>query len=69
MDSDGDTTEYYIEAVLQFVYKLKDGRKTQEIINAGMRIKVVDDVIYSIEDAYKINEDETESEGQFVDTR
>lgn len=63
LDSDGDTTEYYIEAVLRFVYKLKDGGKTQEIINAGMRIKVVDDVIYSIEDAYRINEDETESEG------
>lgn len=63
LDSDGDTTEYYIEAVLRFVYKLKDGRKTQEIINAGVRIKVVDDVIYSLEDAYRINEDETESEG------
>lgn len=61
LDSDENTTEYYIEAVLQFVYELKDGGKTQETINAGIEVKVMDDAIYSVEDAYRIDEDGTES--------
>ena len=61
LDSDENTTEYYIEAVLQFVYELKDGGKTQETINAGIEVKVIDDAIYSVEDAYRIDEDGTES--------
>lgn len=62
LDSDENTTEYYIEAVLQFVYELKDGGKTQETINVGIDAKIIDDAIYSIEDAYRTDEDETESE-------
>lgn len=61
LDTDEDTTEYYIEAVLQFVYELKDGGKTQETINVGIDAKIIDDAIYSIENAYRIDEDETES--------
>lgn len=62
LDSDENTIEYYIEAVLQFVYELKDGGKTQETINVGIDAKIIDDAIYSIEDAYRTDEDETESE-------
>lgn len=62
LDSDENTTEYYIEAVLQFLYELKDGGKTQETINVGIDAKIIDDAICSIEDAYRTDEDETESE-------
>ena len=62
LDSDENTTEYYIEAVLQFVYELKDGGKTQETINVGIDAKMIDDAIYLLEDAYRTDEDETESE-------
>lgn len=62
LDSDENTIEYYIEVALQFVYELKDGGKTQETINVGIEVKVLDDAIYSVEDAYRIDEDETESE-------
>ena len=62
LDSDEDATEYYIEAILQFVYELKDGAKTQETISVGIDVKTIDDTIYWIEDAYRTDEDETESE-------
>ena len=62
LDSDEDATEYYIEAILQFVYELKDGAKTQETISVGIDVKAIDDTIYWIEDAYRTDEDETESE-------
>ena len=62
LDSDENTTEYYIEVVLQFVYELKDGGKTQETINVGIDVKTLDDAAYSVEDAYRTDEDETESE-------
>ena len=54
--------EYYVEVTLQFIYELKDGGKTQETINAGIVVKMAYDAIYSVEDAYRIAEDETESE-------
>ena len=62
LDSDDNATEYYIEVILQFVYELKDGGKTQETFNVGIDAKIAYDDIYSIEDAYRIDEDETESE-------
>lgn len=62
LNSDENAIEYYIEVVLQFVYELKDGGKTQEKINVGIEAKVIDDAIYSVEDAYRIDEDEIESE-------
>ncbi len=62
LDSDEDATEYYIEAILQFVYEVKDGAKTQETISVGIDVKTIDDTIYWIEDAYRTDEDETESE-------
>ena len=62
LNSDENTIKYYIEAVLQFVYALKDGGKTQETINVGIDAKMIDDAIYSIEDVYRTDEDETESE-------
>lgn len=62
LDSDENITEYYIEAILQFVYELKDGAKTQETISVGIDVKAIDDISYWIEDAYRTDEDETESE-------
>ncbi len=62
LNSDENAIEYYIEAALQFVYELKDGGKTQETINIGINAKMLDDAIYSVEDAYRTDEDETESE-------
>ena len=64
LNSDGDLEEYYIEAILQFVYELKDGGKTQETINAAIEVKGLDSVVYSIEDAYRIDEDEDETESE-----
>ncbi len=62
LDLDENAIEYYIEAVLQFVYELKDGGKTQEAVNAGINVKMLDDAIYSVEYAYRTDEDEIESE-------
>ena len=44
------------------MYELKDGAKTQETISVGIDVKTIDDTIYWIEDAYRTDEDETESE-------
>ena len=62
LNSDENAIEYYIEAVLQFIYELKDGGKTQDTINVGINVKMLDDATYSVEDAYRTDEDETESE-------
>lgn len=62
LNSDDDESAYYIEAILQFVYELKDGGKTQETFNVGMDVEIIYDDIYSIEEAYRIDEDEIESE-------
>ena len=62
LNSDENAIEYYIEAVLQFIYELKDGGKTQDTINVGINVKMLDDGTYSVEDAYRTDEDETESE-------
>ena len=62
LNSDENAKEYYIEVVLQFVYELKDGGKTAETIKVGIEVTVLDDTIYSVENAYRADEDETESE-------
>ena len=62
LNSDENAIEYYIEAALQFIYELKDGGKTQDTINVGINVKMLDDATYSVEDAYRTDEDETESE-------
>ena len=62
LNSDENAIEYYIEVTLQFVYELKDGGKTQETINASIDVKEIDDAGYLVVDAYRINEDGTESE-------
>ena len=59
LNSDNDQKEYYVEVVLRFVYEFKDGGKTEENINVGIKIRMLDDAIYSVEDAYIIDEDET----------
>lgn len=59
-----DESAYYIEAILQFVYELKDGGKTQETFNVGIYVDIICDAIYSIEDAYRIDEDEIEIESE-----
>lgn len=68
LNSDENAIEYYIEAVLQFIYELKDGGKTQDTINVGINVKMLDDATYSVEDAYRTDEDETESESQLMNT-
>ena len=62
LNSDENSIEYYIEAALQFIYELKDGGKTQDKINVGINVKMLDDATYLVEDAYRTDEDETESE-------
>lgn len=62
LDSDDDESAYYIESILQFVYELKDGVKTQETLNVGICSKRIYGDIYSIEYAYRIDEDEIEIE-------
>lgn len=62
LNSDENIIEYYIEVTLQFVYELKDGGKTQDTINAGIDVKAIDDARYLVVDAYRIDEDGTESE-------
>lgn len=41
---------------------MKDGGETSETVNAGIYVEVYDDSVYSIEDAYRIDENEVESE-------
>lgn len=50
-----DSKEYYIELVLEIEYGLKDGAKTSEIISASIRVEAFDDIIYSVEDAYRMD--------------
>ncbi len=57
-----DLKDYYIEIVLQIEYDLKDGGKTSETINAGVRVEVFDDTVFSVEDAYRTDDNEAESE-------
>ena len=64
LNSDENAIEYYIEAVLQFIYELKDGGKTQDTINVGINVKMLDDATYSVEDAYRTDEDEDETESE-----
>ena len=60
LTSNEESKEYYIETVLQFEYKLKDGGTTTETINTGIRVEVFDNAVYSVEDAYRIDEEESE---------
>ena len=62
LNSDENGIEYYIEAALQFIYELKNGGKIQDTINVGIDVKMLDDATYSVEAAYRTDEDETESE-------
>lgn len=62
LNSRNDLNEYYIEAVLQFVYELKDGGKTTETINVIIEVTALEDVVYSVENAYRADEDDIESE-------
>lgn len=50
--------EYYIEIVLRLEYELKDGGKTSETFNVSIRVKSFDDTVYSIEEAYRTDEDD-----------
>lgn len=53
---------YYIEVVLQIEYDLKDGGKTSETFKAGVQVELLDDAVFSVEDVYRIDDDEDESE-------
>ena len=59
LNSEEIAKECYIEVALQFVYELKDGGKTAETINVGIEVTGLDDTIYSVENAYRVDEDET----------
>ena len=62
LNTDENLKEYYIEAILDIDYNLKDGGKTTEIVNIAIQVEVFDDTVYSIEDVYRIDDDEAESE-------
>lgn len=62
VNADEDSSEYYIEVGLQIEYDLKDGGKTSEDMNVGMQVKSFDESIFSIEDAYRVDENDDESE-------
>ena len=51
-----------IEAILDIDYNLKDGGETTETVNIAIQVEVFDDTVYSIEDVYRIDDDEAESE-------
>ncbi len=53
-----DLKDYYIEIVLQIEYDLKDGGKTSETINAGVRVEACYDTVFSVEDAYRTDDNE-----------
>ena len=57
-----NSKEYYIELVLEVKYNLKDGAKTSETIGASVRVEEFDDIVYSVEDAYRTENNETERE-------
>ena len=59
MNSNEILKEYYIETDLRFEYELRDGGKTSENVSIGIRAETIDNIIYSVEDAYRI-EDESE---------
>lgn len=62
LDTNEISKEHYVEVVLQIEYHLKDGGKTSETINAGVQVEEIEDTIFSIEDAYRIDDNEEESE-------
>lgn len=62
LSTNEDLKEYYVEVVLRIEYILKDGGRTSESINAGIQVEVFDDIVFSVEDVYRIDEDEDESE-------
>ena len=62
LNKNEDSKEYYIETTLRIEYNLKDGGNISEIINAGIQVEKLEDVVFSVEDVYRINEDEDESE-------
>ena len=62
MTSNEDSKEYYIEGVLQVIYELRDGGKTSETINVGIEVTILDDSIYFIECAYRIDDEDDEGD-------
>ena len=57
-----NSKEYYIELVLEVKYNLKGDAKTSETIGASVRVEEFDDIVYSVEDAYRTENNETERE-------
>lgn len=56
------TEDYYVDVVLRIDYVLKDGGCTSETINVTLCIESIDDSFYSVEDAYRTDENEAECE-------
>lgn len=54
--------QYHIDTVLQLEYTLKDGGKTSETFNAGVTVEALEGSVFCVEDIYRTDEDETESE-------
>ncbi len=57
-----DISEYSIDVVLRINYDLKDGGKTSETIDANIMAESFDDTVFSVEDVYRTDDSETESE-------
>lgn len=55
-----DSKEYYIEAVLEMDYTLKDSSNISDAINVGIMVDSYDDTVFSVSDIYRLDEEESE---------
>lgn len=62
LDKNDGVSEYSIDVVLRIEYKLKDGGSTSETVNASLRVGSYDDAVFSVDDVYRTDEPDTESE-------
>ena len=57
LSSNEEICNYYIEITLKLIYIFKDGAETAEEIAVGLDVKVWDESIYMLEDAYTIDDE------------
>ena len=55
--SNEEIRNYYIELTLKLIYKFKDDAETAEEIDVGLDVKVWDESIYMLENAYRVDGD------------
>lgn len=54
--------DYSIDVVLEIDYELKDGGKTSDTFSASVMVEAFDNAAFSVEDVYRTDEPEEESE-------